>query len=381
MRVARGVLLNAAQGVNFAFVDRAFGGLGRVVKGIAQQEAALEPVSEGEDEAVQDVTAMRGAPSAGESTTSAGAGDPDSSSEAMDEEMMDVLSAEEAAELTAEAEDETEEYANDTILESDEENDDDDDDDNDDNNDHDSTSEEDDSSSASEEDTVPRFMYQTASFRREQRSKVASGVPCSAATRTYRGHCNVKTVKDVNFFGLDDEYVVSGSDDGNFFIWDRDTSELVNVLQGDGEVVNVVQGHPYETILAVSGIDHTIKIFSPDERAREAARLGRGVEAHDASDFSSLAWPSRIGRRASRRSGTSEPAVASPSAEAGEDEGENDDYVAPTGLASRRRMHESYQITQQNDVDRQGGNQDSFVTVRGIPPQLLMLLLGRGGFS
>ena len=65
-------------------------------------------------------------------------------------------------------------------------------------------------------------------------------------------------MKDVNFFGLDDEYVVSGSDSGHVFIWDRKTTELLNILEGDGEVVNVVQGHPYEPVLAVSGIDHTV---------------------------------------------------------------------------------------------------------------------------
>jgi nuclear receptor interaction protein len=46
----------------------------------------------------------------------------------------------------------------------------------------------------------------------------------------------------VNYFGLQDEYVVSGSDSGHVFIWDRKTAELVNILEGDGEVVNVVQG-------------------------------------------------------------------------------------------------------------------------------------------
>jgi nuclear receptor interaction protein len=52
----------------------------------------------------------------------------------------------------------------------------------------------------------------------------------------------VKTVKDVNYFGLQDEYVVSGSDSGHLFIWDKKTAQLVNILEGDGEVVNVVQG-------------------------------------------------------------------------------------------------------------------------------------------
>jgi len=40
------------------------------------------------------------------------------------------------------------------------------------------------------------------------------------------------------------QYVVSGSDGGHLFIWDKRTSELVNILEGDNEVVNVVQGKP-----------------------------------------------------------------------------------------------------------------------------------------
>lgn len=49
-------------------------------------------------------------------------------------------------------------------------------------------------------------------------------------------------MKDANYFGLQDEYVVSGSDSGHVFIWDKKTTELVNILKGDKEVVNVVQG-------------------------------------------------------------------------------------------------------------------------------------------
>jgi nuclear receptor interaction protein len=169
------------------------------------------------------------------------------------------------------------------------------------------------SSSPSEVDGVPTLgrYYGSAFSRRNQRPHVEASTPCSAPTRQYRGHCNVRTVKDVNYFGPDDEYVVSGSDDGNFFIWDRKTGELVNVLEGDGEVVNVIQGHPYECMLAVSGIDHTVKIFGADGRARERARLGVGTEAHDPEGFSSIAWPMRIGRRSvGRRNGGSGPAVS-----------------------------------------------------------------------
>jgi DDB1- and CUL4-associated factor 6 len=76
-----------------------------------------------------------------------------------------------------------------------------------------------------------------------RRSKFSAGknVPCSSHLRSYQGHCNVETTKDVNFYGLQDEYVVSGSDCGNFFIWEKKSGRLVNILEGDREVVNVIQ--------------------------------------------------------------------------------------------------------------------------------------------
>lgn len=73
------------------------------------------------------------------------------------------------------------------------------------------------------------------------RFSAGKNVPCYSHTKSYQGHCNVETTKDVNFYGLSDEYVVSGSDCGNFFIWERETGRLVNILNGDCEVVNVIQ--------------------------------------------------------------------------------------------------------------------------------------------
>jgi nuclear receptor interaction protein len=407
LKAARGVLINAAEGVNYIFVDRAFGGLGRVVREIEEQEEGMESVSEGEDEAISGVDVVRrsGAHEVPSTTGAVNSATEDASVAAEREAMAEAVSRDLVAEMMEQSdEDESlrlspidsesgadgdefeEEDEYNEVFDSEEGFDDDDDDDNDEDEDED----EDNSSEPDEEDGVPntglpRFMYQSAFERRQMREKVATSIPCNSHTRVYRGHCNVKTVKDVNFFGLDDEYIVSGSDDGNLFIWDRKTTQLVNILEGDGEVVNVAQGHPYETMLAVSGIDHTIKIFSPDARAREAARLGRGVEAHDASGFSSLAWPPRYGgrRRASRRStshseqegsATSEPAVSRRNNDE-EDENDNDEYVAPAGLASRRRLHQSYEITQQNDVERQGGNQDAFITVSDSPTGFCTVML------
>jgi nuclear receptor interaction protein len=391
LKVARGVLINAAEGVNYIFVDRAFGGLGRVVQEAAEEEAGMESISEGEDEPIVDAQVVErrtdddaASPRARENTSTI----EDSHTLAEREAMHEAVSADLVAEMMQESEDETmgedeEDDDSDGIVDNDEYNDvfdsedgfqddEDEDDDDDDDDDEDGDEDEDDDLP---NNGLPRFMYRSAFERRRIREKVASNVPCSSHQRVYRGHCNVKTVKDVNFFGLDDEYVVSGSDDGHLFIWDRKTTQLVNILEGDGEVVNVAQGHPYETMLAVSGIDHTIKIFSPDARAREAARLGRGVEAHDASQFSSIAWPPRRGgrRRTSRRSTShseSGGATSEPAMDRHDEENENDQYnyvLAPNGLASRRRLHERDQIMQQNDVERQGGNQDAFVTVSQVP--------------
>ena len=54
--------------------------------------------------------------------------------------------------------------------------------------------------------------------------------------------------------------MVSGSDDGHFFLWNKLTGKLHDILEGDGSVVNVVEGHPYLPLIAVSGIDTTVKV-------------------------------------------------------------------------------------------------------------------------
>jgi WD repeat-containing protein 42A len=64
----------------------------------------------------------------------------------------------------------------------------------------------------------------------------------------------------VNLLGPNDEYVTSGSDDGNFFIWDKTTAALRGIYEGDSSVVNMVEGHPHLPLVAVSGIDTTVKV-------------------------------------------------------------------------------------------------------------------------
>lgn len=60
-----------------------------------------------------------------------------------------------------------------------------------------------------------------------------------------------------------DHYIVAGSDDGSFFIWDRYTTNIVRVLRGDEHIVNCLQPHPSTCLLATSGIDRVIRLWSP----------------------------------------------------------------------------------------------------------------------
>ncbi|KAJ8924994.1 hypothetical protein NQ315_001159 [Exocentrus adspersus] len=78
----------------------------------------------------------------------------------------------------------------------------------------------------------------------------------------YVGHRNARTmIKESTFWGND--YVMSGSDCGHVFIWNRHTAELKMLLQADQHVVNCLQPHPTLPLLATSGIDHDIKLWAP----------------------------------------------------------------------------------------------------------------------
>ncbi|CAN6685233.1 unnamed protein product [Malus baccata var. baccata] len=92
----------------------------------------------------------------------------------------------------------------------------------------------------------------------------------------YKGHRNCETVKGVNFFGPNCEYVVSGSDCGRIFIWKKKGGELIRVMEADKHVVNCIESHPHTTVLASSGIENDIKMWTP--KANERAILPQNIE-------------------------------------------------------------------------------------------------------
>jgi len=81
--------------------------------------------------------------------------------------------------------------------------------------------------------------------------------------RRFTGHRNYLTVKQVAYYGERSEFVVSGSDCGNIFIWDSKTGNIVRTLFADKRgATNCLAAHPCDTLLASSGLEHTAKLWS-----------------------------------------------------------------------------------------------------------------------
>ncbi|XP_056400942.1 DDB1- and CUL4-associated factor 8 [Hyla sarda] len=82
--------------------------------------------------------------------------------------------------------------------------------------------------------------------------------------KRYKGHRNNATVKGVNFYGPKSEFVVSGSDCGHIFLWEKSSCQIVQFMDGDkGGVVNCLEPHPHLPVLATSGLDYDVKIWLP----------------------------------------------------------------------------------------------------------------------
>lgn len=95
----------------------------------------------------------------------------------------------------------------------------------------------------------------------------------------YRGHRNSQTIKGVNFFGSKSEYIVSGSDCGYIFFWDKESEHIVKYMYGDEMgVVNCIEPHPNMPVLATSGLDDDIKIWVPScENEPDLSKLRKHV--------------------------------------------------------------------------------------------------------
>ncbi|BGP18284.1 hypothetical protein JCM10213v2_006344 [Rhodosporidiobolus nylandii] len=170
-------------------------------------------------------------------------------------------------------------------------------------------------------------------------------VPMVAPLKHYAGHANSQTVKDVNFaFG--GSRVVSGSDDGTFFVWDKDSGEVEGIFKGDSSVCNVLQPHPRQPLLAISGIDETVKIFGPttEERtSREENLVGQKDEIiarnrrGEGRNPVGLSMPSILSLLAARLGAEGLDALNG-GGEHGGEEGDVEGELGAAGRGGRRRI-------------------------------------------
>lgn len=114
----------------------------------------------------------------------------------------------------------------------------------------------------------------------------------------------MKTIKGVNFFGPNSEFVVSGSDCGNIFFWDKETEVIVNWLHGDDSgVVNCLEPHPEFPIMATSGLDDDAKIWIPKGADDQVCLLVPLIRNYDSS-AQPIPISARIARLHARKLGT-----------------------------------------------------------------------------
>ncbi|XP_061091752.1 DDB1- and CUL4-associated factor 6-like isoform X2 [Conger conger] len=115
-------------------------------------------------------------------------------------------------------------------------------------------------------------LFRRRKERREMEESETQNIRRPSIKMAYKGHRNSRTmIKESCFWG--DNFVMSGSDCGHIFIWDRRTAEHLMLLEADNHVVNCLQPHPYDPILASSGIDYNIKIWSPLEQSPSFNRV------------------------------------------------------------------------------------------------------------
>lgn len=67
----------------------------------------------------------------------------------------------------------------------------------------------------------------------------------------------------VALMGPSSNFVVSGSDDGRAFIWERASGRLLNLLAADESAATVAVPNPVLPVLATGGSDAIIRLWAP----------------------------------------------------------------------------------------------------------------------
>ncbi|KAL6030469.1 hypothetical protein STEG23_031373 [Scotinomys teguina] len=82
-------------------------------------------------------------------------------------------------------------------------------------------------------------------------------------TKRYKGHINNGSVRGSHFYGPRSEFVMSGSECGHIFIWEKSSCQIVQFLKAEERRTNYIDSHPYLPVLASCGLRHEVKIWAP----------------------------------------------------------------------------------------------------------------------
>ncbi|XP_061650079.1 DDB1- and CUL4-associated factor 5 isoform X2 [Phyllopteryx taeniolatus] len=101
-----------------------------------------------------------------------------------------------------------------------------------------------------------------------------------------QGYFNSCTMKSCCFAGDRDQYILSGSDDFNLYMWkipkDPETGRVVNgafmILKGHRSIVNQVRFNPHTYMICSSGVEKVIKVWSPYQQPDSLGDLDGCVE-------------------------------------------------------------------------------------------------------
>eukprot|EP00088_Acartia_fossae_P028888 TRINITY_DN2969_c0_g1_i1.p1 TRINITY_DN2969_c0_g1~~TRINITY_DN2969_c0_g1_i1.p1 ORF type:complete len:951 (-),score=207.47 TRINITY_DN2969_c0_g1_i1:858-3710(-) len=130
---------------------------------------------------------------------------------------------------------------------------------------------------------------------------IADPVPvCEFDNPQYYNSC---TMKSCCFGGPDENFVFSGSDDFNLYVWripeegDEHTSWVNRahaVLKGHRSIVNQVRYNPYTQMLASSGVEKMVKLWSDWPFNPELCQINNARKVHTHEDYIRLVIRSDI---------------------------------------------------------------------------------------
>lgn len=108
--------------------------------------------------------------------------------------------------------------------------------------------------------------------------------------QSYSYHSNCATgIKEAVFLGTEDSHIVCASDSGLTIVYEAGSGEVSQIFRGDSQVCNCIRPHPTMPIIATSGLDSSVKIWSTDwYKSHMSPRRSEGMQEETLTHVSLL---------------------------------------------------------------------------------------------